>query len=204
MTTLKELRNLLEQQKGKKQHLEELVQETEQQIQENQTHLQDLERAREIVKTVGLKTQQQLQFHIADIASLALESIFPNPYTLVLDFVERRNKTECDIWFERDGQRIKPLHAAGGGTVDVASFALRIACWSMGASKTSNTIILDEPMKWVSAEYQEAASEMIKQISKKLGIQFIIVTHSPVLASYADKIFKVTNRKGISKIKENE
>jgi ABC-type cobalamin/Fe3+-siderophores transport system ATPase subunit len=200
---LQELRNKLEQQKGKKQHLENLIEETNEKIRIDTIYLHDAEKAREIMKTIGLMTQKQLQFHISDIASLALEGVFPKPYKLVLDFVERRNKTECDIWFERNGKRIKPLHAAGGGTLDVASFALRIACWSMEMAKSRNTIVLDEPMKWVSAEYQEAVSEIIKQISNKLGIQFIITTHSPVLASYADKIFKVRIKNGISKVIQN-
>ena len=199
--SLQELRNKLEQQKGKKEQLEHLIEETSERISENKSHLINLEKAREIVKAVGLKTQQQLQFHISDIASLALESIFPEPYKLVLDFVERRNKTECDILFEKDGEYYKPLSAAGGGAVDVASFALRIASWSMANPRTKNTIILDEPMRFLSAEYQEAASEMIKQISDKLGIQFIIVTHETILAEHADKVFRVSIKNGISKVK---
>ena len=63
-------------------------------------------------------------------------------------------------------------------------------------------IIMDEPMRFLSEEYQENASEMIKEISNKLGIQFIIVTHNQTLTAYADKVFEVSIRKGISKVKE--
>ena len=89
------------------------------------------EKALEVVKAVGLKTQQQLQFHISDITSLALDAVFPNPYELVAEFVQRRNKTECDLFFSRDGNKVDPLSASGGGAVDVAAFALRVASWSM-------------------------------------------------------------------------
>ena len=47
---------------------------------------------------------------------------------------------------------------------------------------------------------QEHASIMLKELSQKLGLQFIIVTHEPVLANYADRIFEVKIRKGISKV----
>jgi ABC-type sugar transport system ATPase subunit len=62
-------------------------------------------------------------------------------------------------------------------------------------------MILDEPLRFVSAKYQEKASAMIKEISEKLGIQFIIVTHNEVLASYADRTFEVTIKKGVSHVR---
>ena len=41
---------------------------------------------------------------------------------------------------------------------------------------------------------------MIKEISEKLGIQFIIITHEPILASYADKVFETKIKKGVTEI----
>lgn len=197
---ISELRNKLERKKGEQLQLTGLVNALSLELRTHKKSLRRHEQAREIVREVGLKTQQQLQYHISDIASLALESIFPDAYKLVLDFVEKRNKTECDILFERDGEYLKPMDASGGGAVDVAAFALRIASWSMAHPRTSNVIVLDEPMRFLSAEYQEAASEMIKEISRKLGIQFIIVTHETILATHADKVFKVGIKNGKSKI----
>ena len=62
-------------------------------------------------------------------------------------------------------------------------------------------IILDEPLRFLSVDLQERASIMIKEISKKLGLQFLIVTHESTLASYADKVFETSIRKGITYIK---
>ncbi len=201
--TVQNLRHKLEQQKGRRQQiLEELVlirADIEQLKADELRH----QKALEIVKEVGLKTQQQLQYHISDITSLALDSIFDNPYTLVVEFVQRRGKTECDLFFERDGERVNPLLASGGGTVDVAAFALRIASWSMAKPRTRNVMILDEPLRFVSAKYQEKASAMIKEVSEKLGIQFIIITHNEVLASYADRTFEVTIKNGVSHVKQS-
>jgi ABC-type sugar transport system ATPase subunit len=83
----------------------------------------------------------------------------------------------------------------------VAAFALRIASWSMQKPKSRNVIILDEPLKYLSENYQEKGSAMIKEISQRLGIQFIIVTHEQTLASYADKVFEVSIKKGVSQVK---
>ena len=87
--------------------------------------------------------------------------------------------------------------------MDVAAFALRIASWSMSMPHSQNTIILDEPLRFLSADCQEKASAMIKELSQRLGLQFIIVTHESVLASYADKVFETSIRKGVTRIKTN-
>jgi len=197
---IQQLRTQLEQSKGRRQQIKDDLKLIREDITQLKVDLIRHEKALEIVREVGLKTQQQLQYHISDITSLALEAIFDNPYTLVVEFVQRRGKTECDLYFERDGEKVDPLLASGGGTVDVAAFALRIASWSMMRPRTRNVMILDEPLRFVSAKYQEKASAMIKEISEKLGIQFIIVTHNEVLASYADRTFEVTIKKGRSKI----
>jgi len=203
MTTATQLRQKLEQAKGRKLQIEKNLKQLKGTLKSSKKSLIRHEQAREIVREVGMKTQQQLQFHISDITSLALESVFSDPYELSVEFVQRRNKTECDLMFVRDECKVKPLDAAGGGTVDVAAFALRIASWSMLEDASSNTIVLDEPLRYLSVDCQERASQMIKDLSTKLGIQFIIVTHEETLAAYADRVFEVSIKKGISKIKSS-
>jgi len=198
MSNIQHLRNHLEQQKGKKAQIQKSISSLSQSTKEKKKDLRRHEQAREIIRSVGIATQSQLSFHISDITSLALDAVFNDPYSLVAEFVQRRNKTECDLYFERDGNQVDPLSASGGGAVDVAAFALRVASWSMQRPKSRSTLILDEPLRFLSADHQEKASVMIKELSKKLGIQFIIITHEPILASYADKIFETKIRKGIT------
>ena len=198
--TTKSLRLSLEKKKAIRQ---EYLVSCEQAKIEEKTIRRDLtryEQALEIVKLVGLQTQQQFQYHISDIVSMALDAVLPDPYELKVEFVERRNKTECDIYFSRDGKDIDPLSASGGGAVDIAAFALRIASWVMMSPRSRNTIILDEPLRFLSQDMQEKASKMIQELANKIGIQFIIVTHDDVLASYADRTFSIVNKKGFSKI----
>jgi len=200
--TVKEIRSKLDQQKGRKLQVEKDLETITNELREQKSGLIRHEKAREIIREVGLKTQQQLQFHISDVVSSALDAVFDNPYELKVEFVQRRNKTECDLIFKRGELEIDPIEASGVGAIDVASFALRIASWSMMRPKTRNVIILDEPFRYLSTNYQEQASAMIKEISQKLGIQFIIVTHEETLTTNADKVFEVGIRKGISNVKE--
>ena len=198
--TVSELRSAYEQQRGRQSQVADNIAGTKTKLIEMKRGLHRHEQAREIVREVGLATQQQLQYHISDITSLALEAVFPDPYTLVAEFVERRNKTECDLYFQRDADFVDPLSASGGGAVDVAAFALRVASWAMQNPKSNNVLLLDEPFRYLSVNLLAKASAMLQQISQKLGLQIIMVTHSPELVEMADSVFDVSIEKKKSKI----
>jgi DNA repair exonuclease SbcCD ATPase subunit len=201
MNNIQLLRNKLEQSKGAKAQLETSLTNLQVQLKEKGRSLRQHEQAKEIIRTVGQKTQEQIQFHIEDIVSMALDAVFDNPYKFAVEFIQRRNKTECDLYFVRDGNKVDPLTASGVGAVDVAAFALRIASWSMSSPHSRNTIILDEPFRFLSKNYQEQASLMLKEISQKLGIQMIIISHEEALTENVDAIFQVSIKKGISDVK---
>lgn len=200
--TLFEAKQLIEQKKGRKIELEDSIEQLIQKIKKSERYQKYVEQAHEILKQVGLQTQQQLIYHISDVTSVALESVFDEPYKLKLDFVERRGKTECDILFEKNGTVVDPMTSSGGGVIDVAAFALRIASWSMKVPITQKTIVLDEPFKHLSKDLHDRASQMLKLLADKLGLQFIIVTHESSLGLAADRIFEVKQRKGISTVKQ--
>lgn len=203
-TKLQSLRKYVTQSEGKLHQIEVESISTKEKLVELRKAISRHEQAKEILKAIGLKTQQQLQYHISDIASLALDAVFENPYELILEFVERRDKTECDIVFVKEGEKVDPLTESGGGAVDIASFALRIASWSMQNPKTRNTIFLDEPMKNLSPEYRERGSTMLKTVSQRLGIQLIIINHEPILTSNADKVIKIGKKGKFSRILKTE
>lgn len=158
------------------------------------------EEALAFIQQVAKATQGQVKVHIEDIVTMALETIMDNPYKLELDFVLRRNKTECDIYFVRNGRRIKPIDESGGGAVDIASFASRIALWSLSSS--DNVLVFDEPFKFVSKQYQAKVAELLNKLSDKLGLQIIMVSHNDNYIQQADKIIEVYKDNETSKIKE--
>lgn len=206
MTSIKDFRNRLEQKKGTKKQVLERIDNTKLQIEESQKSLRMHEKANVVIREVGLKTQQQLSYNISEIASLALSSVMDDPYEIKLDFIERRNKTECDIYFVRGDIQMDPF-SGGGGAVDIAAFALRIAAWSMQSPRSRSTLILDEPFKHLKGEEtNKKMLEMVKQISKKLGIQIIMVSDERVSREATivatDKLFETSIHKGVTTVIE--
>jgi len=133
-------------------------------------------------------TQKQLEFHISGLVSTALAAVWDDPYEFKVEFIQRRGKTEADLWLIRNGSKIKPLDASGGGVVDILSIALRMAFWSL-TKETRPLLILDEPFKHLSNNLQSKASAMLRMISKKLKLQILMISHIEELVANADRVF---------------
>jgi DNA repair exonuclease SbcCD ATPase subunit len=84
---------------------------------------------------------------------------------------------------------MNPVFSSGGGLLDITSFALRISFWHLNQNR--NVMIFDEPMRFLSKELVPKAVEMVRMLSEKLGIQFIIVSHIEDFVEGADKNFRI-------------
>ena len=206
----------IQQAKGKLKLLQSQLEKQETLIKEKTEYLSNLEKAQVFIQNVAKKTQEQLKYHIEDVVQLALDSIFPDEYQFSIDFEVKYGKTSCNLIFKNNDYEIDIMKAAGGGVVDIASLALRVAIWSIG--KTDNVLILDEPIKNIQpASLQMEAWNIIQRLSQQLNLQFIIITNSTnngEALTYDDttKVFTVTkelesinnNSFGVSRIKGEE
>jgi len=163
--------------------------------------LPSIEKAVALLQEVAENTQNQIKEHIEDIVDTGLDTCFPGLYTCHIAFVSKRNKTECEIYLKDDeGNRINPIEDSGGGLSDIVSFSLRMACWTM--SSTDNLIVLDEPFKFLSTNLRPLAGSLLKELSNKLNLQMIIISHDEEMIEIADRIFLVNKDKKFSKIEE--
>jgi hypothetical protein len=154
-------------------------------------YLEDVHTARSLIQLAAQITQEDLEFHVSNLVSSALYSVFPKPYDFITRFVKRRNTTECDMFFHRDGSEMEPEFASGGGPLDVGSFASRLS--QLTLEEMTLLLLLDEPFKNLSRNLIHNVCEMLITLKKKLGVQFIIVTHIVDLIKAGDKVFSVHN-----------
>lgn len=175
--------------RAKKDHLANSYAELKAKQEQAQERAENAALARELVIQVAEKTQLNIGKRIADLVTLALAAVFDDPYEFQIDFVQRRGGTEADLSFVRNGNQLDPMTASGGGAIDIASFALRLAVWTLGKSRP--LFILDEPFRNLSLDLQGKAGLMLRELSRKLGIQVIMVSHNPEIISGADKIFRL-------------
>lgn len=147
--------------------------------------LMALEAAREaqgLLQQLAQEIQSQAHQRIASVVSRCLEAVFPDdPYEFKIEFQQARGKTEARLLFIRDGVEIDPITAAGGGVVDIASFALRLSCLCLMRPQPRKLIVMDEPFRFLSRDHLPRARAMLEELSTELGFQFIMVTHARLL-----------------------
>lgn len=203
MSKLKKLRTILERKKGAKSILQKQIKDAEVQIKDLKRDIDSSERAQIIIQTVAQSTQKQLEYRVGELVSLAQASVFDDPWNLKLNFVLRRGQSECDLlWEQGKGRTSRNLNFNGaGGEEDVGGEGLRFALWNLKKPRSRATFFLDEPLTALKGDvYPERGSQMIKEISKKIGLQIIMITHMPDLTIGADKVFKVKKINGISEV----
>lgn len=206
---IQRLRKKLEYKKGQRDRTQQSIDRLEDEISFGKRISRRHEKALEIVKQVGLATQKQLEYHLSEQVSLAMEAVFDDPYHLKVNFQEKRGKTEVELLFCRRDMEFPPIGSAGGGAIDIASLALRIAYLSMRRDKKIRPfLLLDEPFSRLKGEdANKKALAIIQEISRNLGLQIIMVSDERVpredIISNADKVFETSqNRKGESRVKE--
>lgn len=189
-----------EEQKMKKQAIEQMLSSLEDSKAIAEEELEIAEKSRAVLQEVAKITQNNLKVVISNLVTTAMLSVDSEWPSLEVAFESRRNQSEIDFFFNNKGKLQDPLGSSGGGVVDIASIAARISIWSL--NKNRPVFILDEPSKFLSKNYSKKASEMLKMLCDKLGLQIIMVSHDSEITDFADRVFRVTKRNRISKVKE--
>jgi len=185
--------------KGEKERIEKQLQQEQDKVDKLSKRLNFAEKARIVLQKVAQDTQKNLEYHISNLTTTALKSVSPKWPKFLAEFVTKRGKTECDLFFEEFGVLENPLDSAGGGPLDVASNSLRISYWNLKPNRP--TFILDEPFKYVSPDLQSKISEMLKMLSERLGLQIIMVSHAKEINYSADRLFEVSKEGEMSSIR---
>lgn len=177
-------------------------QELDRQMQDLAYCKQCIEEAQALLQGVAKQTQNRLSFHISNFVTSALQSIWDEKaYRFTLEFVEKRNKTEVLMQLHTEDGTVSlenlSLVRSGGGVLDVTALALRIALWSLKNPK-KHVMLLDQPLTNLDNEHIPLAGQLIQELSRKLGIQFIMVNHLALLNEYADTSLMVEKLDGVS------
>lgn len=145
----------------------------------------DALRARTIIQESAYKAQKIIETIFSEIVTKCIQSVFDKEYIYKVEFVTRRNKTECDLYLKLDGNKVDILDGDGGGLADIVSVSNRLAFWKIdntvriknGLKSRRGVLLADEPFKFLhSPVLQEKCSNMLKELSKEFGIQMILVS----------------------------
>lgn len=191
LTNFKTLRQKSIDLKSQKMYLASEIEKLELKKDSQEQRYNNCKRARIIIQHAAQKTQKTIENVICSIVTKAIQAVFDKPYEYKAVFRIARNKTECELYTELDGNRINPLEGNAGGLCDVIAFGNRIAFLKMDKRNKRNILLLDEPFKFLhSPKMQQRCSDMINSLSEKFGIQTIIVSNQENITGHKKFVMK--------------
>lgn len=177
MNTLKHLRGRANKYEPRYDYARRAVRAEKTALQNAKQEYDHVRQAQGIVQEIAQQIQQAAHNRIASVVCQCLRAVFETPYTFEILFERKRGRTEAVLQFRRGELEIDPMSAAGGGVVDIAAFALRVACLVLSRPPLRRVLVLDEPFSHCKPPEILAPRicEMIKMLADQFGIQFIIV-----------------------------
>lgn len=164
----------------------------------------NLVKASLFLQTLSDKTRQEIVDRISGIVTDALQKVKdPN---LIFKIVLDTERNQVDVKFlvhdKTTDRDYDIIDSCGGSIADIVTYPLKVALLLKWEPVLSRIMILDENFKFVSVVDQEPLGEFVRQVSEKLSLQTILITHSPVVASKAHRTFEVTKAGDVSKVEE--
>jgi DNA repair exonuclease SbcCD ATPase subunit len=150
--------------------------ECEQSLQEVKEEQENNLKARAIVQEISAAVQQKVHDKIAGIVEKCLATVFEDAYEFQIRWDCKRGKTEAVLMFVRDGIELDdPLNQVGGGVIDVAALALRLASILLCNPKRRKLLVLDEPLKNVRGkENRRRVRNLLQSLADDMGMQIIL------------------------------
>jgi hypothetical protein len=134
------------------------------------------EEARDVIQSVAQAMQQEIHGRVSSLVSRCLEAVFDDPYEFKIVFDRKRGRTEATLVFIRRGLTLTdPLREVGGGVIDVASLALRLASILLTRPPSRRLLVLDEPFQRIrGVENRKRIRDLLVSLADDFGFQIVL------------------------------
>ena len=199
MEKINQLKNIIDRNTFLKDSLEEKKEKIQEDISAINNEASSLTELKDFLMTVSANYRDQLCNLFTSLVTEALTSIFEKDIRFNIRLYSYRNEPAIDISVIEDNLEVDPQKSCGGGLNDVISFVIKIIFIYL--KRSSKIIILYEPLKFLSRDYIEQSSNFIHEISKRMNIQIILVSHKPDLEISCDKLITIEKNENRSTVK---
>jgi hypothetical protein len=126
---------------------------------------------------------------MAGLITYGLKTIFDDQNLTFVPVITKKNE-RINVELKTHNNGIEGGFGSFGGSVAVIeSFLLRVLC--VLKMKLARVMLLDETFASVGAEYIPNTSKLISELSKKLGLDILLVTHQKEFQNNADRVYRV-------------
>lgn len=130
---------------------------------------------------------------MAGLITYGLKTVFDDQNLTFLPEITKKNE-KINIELKTNDNGVEGGYRTFGGSVAVIeSFLLRILC--LLKKKYAKLLILDETFAAVGVEYISNTGKLVSELSKKIDLDVLLVTHQKEFIHNADHVYKVRESK---------
>ena len=184
-----------------------LYQSESQNLSDLQTQLETETAARDVLNLVAEEFFDNTLRVIETLVTQGLQKVLKDP-SLALELERKisRNKVGVVMTVSSMMKQTKVntdvLSARGGGLASLVGFFIRLVL--MASSGQVRVLVLDESFAHLSVEYESLLAELLHDLSDRMKVQIIMVTHSEVYEEYADTVHRFSLADGITKVQTHK
>lgn len=130
---------------------------------------------------------------LEDLLSLGLQRIFQDrDYKVEIKVTEKRSSKCADLYLIDNGHAFLMRDSSvAGGILVVVGFLIQT--FYVANLDIAKVLFLDEALSNISTQYLDNFFAFVKELSVKIGLTVILITHDTRFLEYADRIYKVAN-----------
>lgn len=126
---------------------------------------------------------------MAALITYGLKTIFDDQnLTFVPEISKKNEKIFIELKTHNEGIEAD-YESFGGSVATIESFLIRILC--VIKKKLARLMLLDETFVAVGEEYIVNTSKLVSELSRKLGLDILLVTHQKEFQHGADHVYRV-------------
>ncbi len=137
--------------------------------------------------------RRSFESRLSSVVSDGLTAIFGEEIKLEVKSAVKRDATSMQLVLTQGGIEIDDIvGGTGGSLVSVLDVLLKILLL-VSAPDLRRVLVLDEAFRMVEARHLPALGQLLRELSQRLDMQFILVSHEAEMLDAADIVYEVAN-----------
>ena len=152
-----------------------------------------LERSKPFIDDIIEKFSESSLKKLEDLLSLGLSRIFQDrDYKVEIKVSEKRSSKCADLYLIDAGHPFLMRDSCvAGGILVVVGFLIQV--FYVANLDIAKVLFLDEALSNISTQYLDNFFAFMKELSVKIGLTVVLITHDTRFLEYADRIYKVAD-----------